>query len=313
MITLNITDHLERKIIHNESPHATSHDSQMNYSIEEEDKVKETRPSSEKSNKHHPDRLINQESNQDERGNESLEMRKAIDVDQTVLDCFDEATDSDSGIYSLYDSVILTRQQWELGSQQPFSFTPDLDKKFLSDAFHESRSLRVLLEAFHDNSYLKFEEEMVISLRERQDLLRNYETKIELEKVETNESINTLKHKIFEQNTNQIFLLRFQTIMDQIDQITNLIFGIEMKIERCSYNEFNIIDVEHWRGKLADAVSIKNRHNECLNKLIQDNLSSDHQTQLQDKICAKQKQICQLKLIKAEIFCSEMQLKLIFM
>ena len=292
LITLNITDHLERKIIHNESSHATSHDSQMNYSIEEEDKVKETRPSSEKPNKPYSDGLINQEFNQDERANESLEMRKAINIDQGVLDCFDEATDSDSGIYSLYDSVILTRHQWELGSQQPDSFStisPDLDKRFLSDAFHESRSLRVLLEGFHDNSYLQFEEEMVISLKERQDLLRKYETKIELEKVETNESINTLKHKIFEQNTNQLFLLKFQTIMDQIDQITNLIFGIEMKIERCSYNEFNIIDVEHWRGKLADAVAIKNRHNERLNKLIQENLSSDHQTQLQDKICAKQK------------------------
>ena len=330
MITLNITDHLEqRKISYNDSGHATSHDTQMNYSIQEEtDTDQETRHSSENINKHHSDSFIRQEFNQEEDEAEnkcaedtvntvqcleiSSDVRKASVIDQSVVECCDEATDSDSGIYSLYDSVILTHHQtWDQSSE---TLQQDQDRRhFLSDAFHEARSLARLMSGFTEMPYLKLEEEMIQNIKDRQDSLRKYLTRIEIEKVETNESINTLKHKIFQQNTNQFFLTKFQTIMDQIDQITNLIFGIEMKIEKCSYNEFNIINSELWRWKLAEAVEIKNRHNESLNKLIQDNLSSGDQMELQERICAKQKQICQIRLIKAEIYCSEMQLKLIFM
>lgn len=67
--------------------------------------------------------------------------------------------------------------------------------------------------------------------------------------MESTESINILKQQIFKEATNHKFLTKFQSLIDQIDQITNLIFGIEMKLERCSYNECNIINTEMWSSR----------------------------------------------------------------
>ena len=86
-----------------------------------------------------------------------------------------------------------------------------------------------------------------------------------------------------------------------------------MKIEKCSYNDFNIIDSEHWTSRLTEALALKNKHSESLVRLIKANLSSENQFDLQEKISIKQRQICQLKLIKAEIYCNEMQLKILFL
>ena len=234
-----------------------------------------------------------------------------------LVDSFEEITDTDSGIYSLYDSVMISRNM-ELGAEPDHDHernSPilELDKKFLADAFFEARSLKKLMDNLHEKSHQKDGQESVQNIRVRQDTLKNYLINLELEKVETNESINVLKHKIFQQISNQMFLTKFQSLLDQIDQITNLIFGIEMKIEKCSYNDFNIIDSEHWTSRLTEALALKNKHSESLVRLIKANLSSENQFDLQEKISIKQRQICQLKLIKAEIYCNEMQLKILFL
>ena len=62
-----------------------------------------------------------------------------------------------------------------------------------------------------------------------------------------------------------------------------------------------------------EARLIKNKHNESLTGLIKSNVSEENQLELQEKISQKQRLICQLKLIRAEIYCNEMQLKIFFM
>ena len=236
-----------------------------------------------------------------------------------LVDSFDEITDTDSGIYSLYDSVMISRNM-ELGAADPDheqernSPILELDKKFLTDAFYEARSLKKLMDNLHEKSYQKHGQDTIHNIRVRQDTLKKLLINLELEKVENNESINGLKHKFFQQQaTSHLFFTKFQSLLDQIDQITNLIFGIEMKIEKCSYNDFNIIDSEYWTCRLTEALALKTKHSESLVRLIKTNLCSENQFELQEKINIKQRQICQLKLIKAEIYCNEMQLKILFL
>ena len=237
-----------------------------------------------------------------------------------LVDSFDEITDTDSGIYSLYDSVMISRNM-ELDPdhehQERNSPILELDKKFLTDAFFEARSLKKLMDNLHEKSYQKHGQDTIHNIRVRQDTLKKLLINLELEKVENNESINGLKHKFFQlqqvTTPSHVFLKKFQSLLDQIDQITNLIFGIEMKIEKCSYNDFNIIDSEYWTSRLTEALALKTKHSESLVSLIKTNLSSENQFELQEKINIKQRQICQLKLIKAEIYCNEMQLKILFL
>jgi len=347
LITLNITDQLEQKNVENELSDKTLHDPLMNKSIKE-DKIQETKTSSRNrikvksrslicstssfsssSSSSHP---INQcASIQESQRTNSLNhlndpivinhrndcdsvpvVKQVINSEISHTDA-DEVTDSDSGIYSLYDSVLITRTL-DLGHDPDIrvspSFTQDIDFKFINDAFHEAKLLKQLLENACQKSDRKHLHDQIRETRERQDHLRRYLTKLELEKMESTESINTIKQNIFKESTNHKFLTKFQSLIDQIDQITNLIFGIEMKLERCSYNECNIINSEMWNSRLAEALIIKNRHNETLSTLIRHNVTMENQLELQEKICIKQRQICQLKLIKAEIYCNEMQLKL---
>ena len=254
----------------------------------------------------------------DKTGDDKIDMSKTTNSD--FVDSFDEITDTDSGIYSLYDTVMISRNM-ELDPdhehQERNSPILELDKKFLTDAFFEARSLKKLMDNLHEKSYQKHGQDTIHNIRVRQDALKKLLINLELEKVENNESINGLKHKFFQQQqvttTSHVFLKKFQSLLDQIDQITNLIFGIEMKIEKCSYNDFNVIDSEQWTSRLTEALALKAKHTESLVRLIKTNLSSENQFELQEKINIKQRQICQLKLIKAEIYCNEMQLKILFL
>ena len=327
LITLNISD---------QGSCEGSRVSSINISIEE-DRLKEEHIQTEHSQKIiglEPNSLIYQEviedvldntnvsietiedqDNIDKAGDDKNDLSKTTNSD--IVDSFDEITDTDSGIYSLYDSVMISRNM-ELGTdadheQERNSPILELDKKFLTDAFFEARSLKKLMDNLHEKSYQKQGQDMIHNIRVRQDSLKKFLINLELEKVENNESINVLKHKFFQQVTNHVFLTKFQALLDQIDQITNLIFGIEMKIEKCSYNDFNVIDSEHWTSRLTEALALKTKHTETLVRLIKTNLSSENQFELQEKINIKQRQICQLKLIKAEIYCNEMQLKILFL
>jgi len=342
LITLNITDQLEQTNLQNEDKSdKTSHDPLMNKSIKE-DKIQEAKTSSRNNIKVKSHSLIGSTSSsrpinqyasikESHRTNSLNHLNDQIVINIRRNDCdndpvmkqfispdvshtdADEVTDSDSGIYSLYDSVLITRTL-ELGHDPDIrvspSFTQDIDFKFINDAFYEARLLKQLLENARQKFDRKHLHDQIRETRERQDHLRRYLTKLELEKMESTESINILKQQIFKEATNHKFLTKFQSLIDQIDQITNLIFGIEMKLERCSYNECNIINTEMWSSRMAEALIIKSRHNETLSSLIRHNVTVENQLELQEKICIKQRQICQLKLIKAEIYCNEMQLKL---
>ena len=339
--------------IQNEYVSEPSHDALMNKL--KEDMIKETEEDSEKQIKLQSNgticQSINQESDLDDQNDTFEEDLKTNNLElsdistinhgndtlRTVIsttDSFDEVTDSDSGIYSLYDSVVICKNL-ELTSDLDEKNSPiqEFDKKFLNDAFHESKLLKELMSSLEENSYETYTQEIVQkfssksvvpsllaatvnivkNIRERQDVLKKYLTKLELEKVENAESISCLKLRIFKETTNNLFLTKFQELIDQIDQITNLIFGIEMKIEKCSYNQSNVINCEYWNSRLSEAILIKNKHNESLTGLIKSNVSEENQLELQEKISQKQRLICQLKLIRAEIYCNEMQLKIFFM
>merc|ERR1712113_293180 len=141
-----------------------------------------------------------------------------------------------------------------MGSQPSLQ---DFDKTFLTDAFFESRTLKDLLNGLQQRSLKSYSYDLVENLRRRQDALRQYLANLELEKAEVNDSLINFQDKISQMSPDQTFQKKLQSLLKQIDIITNLIFGIEMKIEKCSYNAFTVIDSESWSSRLAEALQLK--------------------------------------------------------
>ena len=234
------------------------------------------------------------------------------DNQKDITEVSEEITDSDSGIYSLYDNVANTKLL-ETSESESQPSLQDFDRSFVTDAFYESRTLRDLLNALQQRSLRSCSYDLVENLRKRQDALRQYLANLELEKVEVNDSLINFQDKISQMIPDQTFQKKLQSLLKQIDIITNLIFGIEMKIEKCSYNAFTVIDSESWSSRLAEALQIKTCHCESLKTLLKSKLDVENQLWLEEKILVKQRIICHLKLIKSEIYCNEMQIKILFM
>ena len=232
------------------------------------------------------------------------------DNQKDINDVTEEVTDSDSGIYSLYDNVNITKQI-EISSDNETQSSQESEKNFIADAFYESKTLRDLLSDLQQRTLKSFNDDLVADLRRRQDALTQYLTNLELEKVEVNDELINFQDRIKE--TEQPFQKKLLSLLKQIDVITNLIFGIEMKIEKCSYNAFNVIDTEMWQQRLEEALQIKTCHCENLKILLKSRMDVEHQLWLEEKILSKQRIICHLKLIKSEIYCNEMQLKILLM
>ena len=234
------------------------------------------------------------------------------DHQKDILEVSEEITDSDSGIYSLYDNVANSKIL-ETSESESRPSLQDFDRSFVNDAFYESRTLRDLLTGLQQRSLKSHGYDLVEDLRKRQDALRQYLANLELEKVDVNDSLTNFQDKINQMSPDQTFQKKLQSLLKQIDIITNLIFGIEMKIEKCSYNAFTVIDSESWSSRLAEALQIKTCHCENLKTLLKSKLDVENQLWLEEKILVKQRIICHLKLIKSEIYCNEMQLKILFM
>ena len=232
------------------------------------------------------------------------------DNQKDINDVTEEITDSDSGIYSLYDNVNITKQI-EINSENEGQSSQDPDRNFIADAFYESKTLRDLLSDLQQRTLKSFNHELVAELRRRHDTLTQYLNNLELEKVEVNDSLINFQDRIKE--TEQPFQKKLLSLLKQIDVITNLIFGIEMKIEKCSYNAFNVIDTEMWQQRLEEALHIKTCHCENLKILLKSRMDVENQLWLEEKILSKQRILCHLKLIKSEIYCNEMQLKILLM
>ena len=234
------------------------------------------------------------------------------DNQKDISELSEEITDSDSGIYSLYDNVANSKLL-EISESESQPSLQDFDRTFLTDAFFESRTLKDLLNGLQQRSLKSYSYDLVENLRRRQDALRQYLANLELEKVDVNDSLSNFQDKINQMSPDQTFQKKLQSLLQQIDIITNLIFGIEMKIEKCSYNAFTVIDSESWSSRLAEALQIKSCHCENLKTLLKSKLDVENQLWLEEKILVKQRIICHLKLIKSEIYCNEMQLKILFM
>ena len=235
------------------------------------------------------------------------------DNQKDIKDVTEEITDSDSGIYSLYDNVVINKQIESNSDHETQPSLPDFDRNFITDAFYESRALGDLLNGLQRRSLKSNSYDLVENLRKRQDALRQYLANLELEKVEVNDSLINFQDKISQMSPDQTFQKKLQSLLKQIDIITNLIFGIEMKIAKCSYNAFTVIDSESWSSRLAEALQLKNCHCHSLKTLLKSKLDVENQLWLEEKILVKQRIICHLKLIKSEIYCNEMQLKILFM
>ena len=168
------------------------------------------------------------------------------DNQKDIKDVTEEITDSDSGIYSLYDNVVINKQIESNSDHETQPSLPDFDRNFITDAFYESKTLRDLLTDLQQRTLKSFSPSLVEELRRRHDTLTKYLANLELEKVELNEALlGNFTDRISQHELP--LRKKLLSLLKQIDVITLLIFGIEMKIEKCSYNAFNVIDTETWQ------------------------------------------------------------------
>ena len=126
------------------------------------------------------------------------------DNQKDITEVSEEITDSDSGIYSLYDNVANTKLL-ETSESESQPSLQDFDRSFVTDAFYESRTLRDLLNALQQRSLRSCSYDLVENLRKRQDALRQYLANLELEKVEVTDSLINFQDKISQMSPDQTF------------------------------------------------------------------------------------------------------------
>ena len=102
---------------------------------------------------------------------------------------------------------------------------------------------------------------------------------------------------------------KYNRFLDQMDSLVNLIFGIELKIANLSSSSKNAIQ---WNSRLEEAIMIKAMHDETFS-IIMTNLDASNQCLLCDGLKLKQKLICEMRLVNQELHYLELQLKILFM
>jgi len=106
-----------------------------------------------------------------------------------------------------------------------------------------------------------------------------------------------------------VIVKKYNRFLDQTDSLVNLIFGLELKIANLLNSSNN---ANPWKVRLEEAIMIKDMHDETFH-LILNQLDASNQCVLKDGLELKRKLICEIRIVNQELFYLEMQLRILFM
>ena len=109
-------------------------------------------------------------------------------------------------------------------------------------------------------------------------------------------------------------VLKFRRYVDQLDQIVNLVFGLEIRIQDAKH----VSEIPHNLSKLSrrleDAREIKDRHDHRLllvEMIVKDRLRDSTQIRFREIKRLRETNICNRKMVVHQLYICDMQFKLI--
>jgi hypothetical protein len=133
----------------------------------------------------------------------------------------------------------------------------------------------------------------------------------ELQIVDNN--ISTLETKLYK-SVSAHELKLYRSSVNKITVIVNLIFGLELRL--CEYNPSNpnLSNISILRRRLSEASDIKLRHDNSLHTvggIVRNRLGISSYLTFRQMVKSKQRLICQVKIVKMELYWVETQMKLL--
>jgi len=255
--------------------------------------------------------------------------------------------DSDSGISSLYETIMkyqtlpstsnnrnsfvwqqtIEEADLELGDNDTASanyleklridselvhiFQRNYKTIYTSRAF--AMEFDILTEVPMSSNNLAREQESVPEIKQgmlkmvtgQQKTLETMLTKRKTEKEEVDDSIRQLVDMLIKGEDRKIYN-KLNRHIDQIDSLVNLVFGLELKTAETRKTP-DVIDL--YKNRLEEALVIKKMHDDNFNVIVK-YFETNNKLLLEVKIRLKQKLICEIRLLKQELYYLEMQPKI---
>jgi hypothetical protein len=266
---------------------------------------------------------------------------KSVDTEDTLAhDDSGNYGDSDSGVSSLYETINrqetqgsnrlnpFIRQQDDEGQCEEISKKHILHKldPTLQHIFTRGHKRTIKSEEF--GFELNILEELYFSaerdacdldktcckrhltqvLRTRQALLNHKYSELSEELQTVDNNLANLENEL-SKCANASELKLFRRTIDQISVITNLVFGLEQRLdEGCTISSV-------LRLRLSEARYIKQRHQDSLctvGRIVRDRLGIERQLVLRGQVRNKQRGIVMARIVKREIYWVETMIKIIF-
>ena len=147
----------------------------------------------------------------------------------------------------------------------------------------------------------------------RQKLLNGESYQLSEELKIIDEQLGELEQELA-QKSSAVELKQFRRTIDKLSSITNLVFGLELRLsEKFASNPDHIL-TSMLRRRLSEASDIKDKHEESLDtvgKIVRDRLGISRHLSFRSIIRNKQRVIALSRILKMEMHYVEMQMKLI--
>ena len=157
----------------------------------------------------------------------------------------------------------------------------------------------------HDNTS-EIKRALLKTAMRQQQILRTMMSRMKTEKVGVDDSMRLFDEYLIKEPDS---MKKYNRMLDQMDPIVNLIFGLELKIANLQ-NLGN--DAIYWKVRLDEAIIIKDMHDKTLDMIV-NNLDSKNQSLFRERSKLKQKIICEIRIVEQELYYLDMQLKILFM
>jgi hypothetical protein len=112
------------------------------------------------------------------------------------------------------------------------------------------------------------------------------------------------------------YVLKFHRYVNQLDQIDNLVFDLEIQIQDAKQVTKIPYNLAMFNRRLEDARDIKDRHDHSLltvEIIVKDRLGDSRQIRVREIKRLSEQNICNIKMVVHQLFICDMQFKLVIL
>ena len=171
---------------------------------------------------------------------------------------------------------------------------------------------------FEDNftgSDIFLKKSIVDSLLQKQKTLLLTKTKLSNDKEILRDNFQKVDQKLsLKADLKEI--LKYKRYVDKIDQIVNLVFGLEIRLQDAKNADDNSYNIQILSRRLVEACSIKSSHDislQTVGRIVMDRLGYSSQMGFCKAVRWSKENGCKLRIVSQEIYYCQTQIKLINM